>query len=124
MAAEVSGVLGFEPRVRFSGPIDAVVPEPVVEDLVAVLREALTNAARHARASRVDVEIAATTAELRLTVADDGVGLGDNQRRSGLANLRQRAELHGGLLTLDQSHWERTESASEGTQLTWTIPLI
>ncbi len=124
VAAEVSGILGFEPLVRFSGPIDAVVPEPVVEDLVAVVREALTNAARHAHASRVDVEVAATTAELRLTVSDDGVGLGDNQRRSGLANLRQRAELHGGLLTLDQSQWERTESASEGTQLTWTIPLI
>jgi len=123
VAAEVSGVLGFEPQVRFSGPIDAVVPEPVVEDLVAVLREALTNAARHAHASRVDVDIAATTLELSLTVADDGVGLGDTQRRSGLANLRQRAELHGGSLTLTRSEWERAASDPEGTRLIWTIPL-
>lgn len=123
VAAEVSAILGFEPRVGFSGPIDAVVPEPVVEDLVAVLREALTNAARHARASRVDVEVAATTSELCLTVADDGVGLAETQRRSGLANLRQRAEIRGGSLTLAQNDWETTTSASGGTRLIWTIPL-
>ncbi|MEJ7772347.1 MAG: GAF domain-containing protein [Geodermatophilaceae bacterium] len=124
VAAEVSPLLGFDPEVCFTGPIDAVVPEPVVDDLVAVLREALTNVARHAHASRVDVEVSATTAALSLIVTDDGLGLGDSERRSGLANLRQRAELHGGSLTLTWGGRERASSDPEGTRLVWTIPLV
>ena len=124
VAAEVTAVLGFEPQVRFSGPIDAVVPEPVVDDLVAVLREALTNTARHAHASRVDVDVTTTTTKLSMAVTDDGVGISDNGRSSGLANLRQRAEQHGGSLTLARGVPERTHPTNEGTRLLWTIPLI
>ena len=124
VAAEVTAVLGFEPQVRFSGPIDAVVPEPVVDDLVAVLREALTNTARHAHASRVDVDVTTTTTQLSMAVTDDGVGISDNGRSSGLANLRQRAEQHGGSLTLARGVPERTHPTNEGTRLLWTIPLI
>ena len=123
VAAEVSPVLGFEPHVRFSGPIDAVVPEPVVEDLVAVLREGLTNAARHAHASRVDVDVTTTTTELSMEVTDDGVGISDTGRSSGLANLRHRAERHGGSLTLARGVPERTQPTNQGTRLRWTIPL-
>ena len=123
VAAEVSPVLGFEPSLRFSGPIDAVVPEPVVDDLVAVLREALTNAARHAHASRVDVDVTTTTKELLLQVTDDGVGISANGRSSGLANLRQRAERHGGSLTLDTGISDPMQPTNEGTRLRWTIPL-
>lgn len=123
VASDVSPLLGFEPRMGFTGPIDAVVPEPVVHDLVAVLREGLTNAARHARASRVVVEVTATTADVRLEITDDGVGLGDTQRRSGLANLRQRAEVHGGSLTLADAEWDHPTVQHEGTRLVWTIPL-
>jgi len=123
VAAEVSPVLGFEAHVRFSGPIDAVVPEPVVEDLAAVLREALTNAARHAQASRVDVEVTTTTTELTIEVTDDGVGIGDTRRSSGLANLRQRAEQRGGSLTLSRGVPKRSHPTNEGTCLRWTIPL-
>ena len=123
VAAEVSPVLGFEAHVRFSGPIDAVVPEPVVEDLAAVLREALTNAARHAQASRVDVEVTTTTTELTIEVTDDGVGIGDTGRSSGLANLRQRAEQRGGSLTLSRGVPKRSHPTNEGTCLRWTIPL-
>jgi len=122
VAGEVSNVLGFDPQVRFSGPIDAVVPEPVVEDLVAVLREALTNVARHAHASRVEVDVAASANQLSLQVSDDGVGLGDIQRRSGLYNLRQRAELHGGSLVLAAGGPEAL-TTQKGTRLQWTIPL-
>jgi len=67
VAAEISPLFSFEPQVRFSGPIDAVVPESVADDLVAVLREALTNAARHAHASSVDVDVDASTTELSST---------------------------------------------------------
>ncbi len=123
VAAEVSPLLGFEPQVRFSGPIDAVVPEPVVEDLVAVLREALTNTARHAKAHRVEVDVDATVTGLSLRVSDDGIGVGDTQRRSGLANLRQRAELNGGSFTLSTGGSEEAPPTQEGTQLRWTIPL-
>ena len=124
VAAEVSPLLGFEPQIRFAGPIDAVVPEPLVDDLVAVLREALTNAARHARAHRVEVDVDATITSLSLRVTDDGVGIGDTQRRSGLANLRQRAELNGGSFTLSTGRSEASPPTPEGTRLRWTIPLI
>jgi signal transduction histidine kinase len=123
VVGEVSPVLGFEPQVRFSGPIDAVVPEPIVEDLVAVLREGLTNAARHARASRVDVDVSASNGELSMDVADDGVGISDTQRRSGLANLRERAERHGGALVLMKGISSPERPSQDGTRLRWTIPL-
>ncbi|HEY2041715.1 MAG TPA: GAF domain-containing protein [Jatrophihabitans sp.] len=123
VVTEISPLLNFEPQVRFSGPIDAVVAEPVVDDLVAVLREALTNTARHANASHVDVDVDATTAELVLDITDDGAGIGDVQRRSGLANLRQRAEHHGGSLILAKGDRSKTQPDHEGTRLRWTIPL-
>jgi signal transduction histidine kinase len=130
VAAEVGQMLGFEPHVTFAGPVDAVVPEPVVDDLVAVLREALTNVARHAEATRVEVGVGTTTSALTLTVKDDGVGIGETERRSGLANLRQRAEHHGGRLTLHDHRHDDTDDTDDatktlhrGTHLTWTIPL-
>lgn len=90
--------------------------------MVAVLREALTNVARHARASRVDVTAEASTSSVSLAVSDDGDGLGDVQRRSGLANLRQRAELHGGAFVLS-SRASASSTRQEGTHLQWSIPL-
>lgn len=123
VVAEVTPLLGFEPEVRFSGPIDAVVAEPLMEDVVAVLREALTNAARHAQASRVDVEVEASAAQLCLDVTDDGTGINETARQSGLANLRQRAERHGGSLTLASGVARNAEPIEGGTRLRWTIPL-
>ncbi len=124
VVGDVAPLLGLEPAVRFVGPLDAVVPEHVVEDLVAVLREGLTNAARHARASRVDVEITATTEELSLQVSDNGAGFSETARRSGLDNLSQRAQRHGGALTLTHSGVDESSATpTEGTRLSWTIPL-
>lgn len=79
---------------------------------------------RIVQANRVLVEGRGTTAELSLAVAADGVGLGDIDLRSGLANLRQRAELDGGSLTLSEGDWERTATDTGGTRLVWPIPLI
>lgn len=126
VVSDVTSLLGFDPGVRFAGPIDALLPEPAADDLAAVVREALTNVARHARASRVHVDVAATSAELCLDIVDDGVGIGDTHRRSGLANLRHRAEQHGGTLTLAPGeplgdHESPTDH--EGTHLQWKIPL-
>jgi signal transduction histidine kinase len=123
VAAEVSPLLGFDPEIRFSGPIDAVVPQAVVEDLVAVLREGLSNTARHASARCVEVDVTATAAELTMSIADDGIGIGAVERRSGLANLRQRAEHHGGSFVCAAGGVLPAEPDQEGTRLQWTIPL-
>lgn len=121
--AEVTPLLSFEPRVRFSGPIDSLVPEAVVDDLVAVVREALTNVARHALAVHAEVALLASVTEVVLEVVDDGVGIGETERRSGLANLRQRAERHGGALVVTPGTSEQSPSTGKGTHLRWTIPL-
>ena len=113
VAAEIPA-LGLDPAVRFSGPLDTL-PDDVADDLVAVLREALSNIARHARARSAEVDLTAGAERITLEVHDDGIGLGPTRRRSGLANLRRRAELHGGRLTL-------APRRPTGTDLSWTIP--
>jgi len=123
VVAEVSPLLGFDPEVRFSGPIDAVVPGNVTDDLVAVLREGLTNTGRHASARRVEVEVTATISELTMSIADDGIGIGAAERRSGLANLRQRAEQRGGSFVYAAGDLQSAQLNHEGTRLQWTIPL-
>ena len=123
VVAEVAPVLGFEPRMSFVGPVDALVPDTVLEDLVAVLREGLTNVARHARASQVDLDVTATSDAVVLQLTDDGVGMQGEQRRSGLANLRRRAERHGGALVLVSPLPHAPPNRSGGTCLRWTVPL-
>ena len=89
---ESVGALGFEPRVRFDGPVDTAVSERMAEELVATLRESLSNVARHAHASRVDVEVVAG-AEVSLRVADDGVGppSENSPMGHGIGNMAARA---------------------------------
>jgi signal transduction histidine kinase len=113
---ELRPVLGLLPQVSFSGPVDTVVSDPLTEEVLAVLREALTNVGKHARASQVVITIAAGD-ELRLVVADDGNGIGDAAAVGlGLKNLRQRAERLGGSVELGTSR-------EGGTRLTWHVPL-
>jgi signal transduction histidine kinase len=110
--------LGFEPRVSFDGPVDTLVPPRVGEQLLAVLREALSNVARHARASNVDVDVSASTSFVTVVVSDDGVGLPAGGRRSGLDNLARRARDLGGAFTA------RSKAAPEtGTVIEWKVPL-
>jgi signal transduction histidine kinase len=112
---EASGTLGFAPALRMSGSVDVDVPADVGEHLLSTLREALSNAARHARADKVDVTVDAGQ-DLVLRVRDNGVGMDAARRRSGLANLAERAGLLGGTL--------RTGSAGGGgTELEWRVPL-
>jgi signal transduction histidine kinase len=112
----VAEQLGFSPSVRFSGPVDTLVSEDVADHLVAVLREALSNAARHAHASKVDVEVSVDGTHAKLTVIDDGVGIPPKVRRSGLANLAERAEQLGG-------GFGTHPGADRGTVLSWSVPL-
>jgi signal transduction histidine kinase len=120
--SEVRPLLHAEPQVDFVGPIDSVVPEPTVEDLLAVLRESLSNVARHAHADKVHVRLSASSTETHLEVTDDGVGFSQATRRSGLANLRARAELRGGSLTID-SPVHPSSPDKPGTRIHWTVPL-
>jgi PAS domain S-box-containing protein len=107
--------LGFQPRLQFDGPVDTKVPEEFVTDALAVVREGLSNATRHARASRVEVRVDVNGA-LTITVTDNGVGIGTIARASGLANRRARAEARGGSMTV-----ERVDK--RGTRLRWQVPL-
>ncbi|GAA2368857.1 sensor histidine kinase [Streptomyces carpaticus] len=117
--------LGFAPSVSFTGPVDTRVAEGVARNLVAALREALSNAARHARAGRVEVTVDATAAlpdgreAVRLTVADDGVGLPEEGagRRSGLRNLADRAAELGGYSELGPG------LGGSGLKMIWHVPL-
>lgn len=110
--------LGFEPEVRFDGAVDTLVPAHVGEQLLAVLTEALSNAARHAQATRVEVVVSATSDQARLRVRDDGVGLPEGGRRSGLANVAARARDLGGTC-----HAEPVPAPDHGTVIDWQVPL-
>jgi signal transduction histidine kinase len=108
--------LGFAPSLRMDGLVDTLVPVAAAEHLLAALREALSNAARHASASTVDVRVAVRDDELLLEVADDGVGMGDTTRRSGLGNLAGRAAQLGGTLHVESG-------PGTGVRVTWRVPL-
>ncbi|MFF0562010.1 GAF domain-containing protein [Streptomyces sp. NPDC004266] len=113
-----ASTLGFAPALRMEGLLDTDVPPEAAEEALAVLGEALTNVARHARARRVEVAVVAEEGVLAVTVSDDGVGVPRGGRRSGLRNLSERAERLGGSLSVRA----RAEPGS-GTVLEWRIPL-
>ncbi len=118
-ATRSRSALGFEPElvVEADGDADVIVPPEIADDVVAVVREGLSNAARHARPAHVQVRVAVSTAAVSVQVADDGRGLAaDSARRSGLDNLTERARRHGG---------ECSAGGREGggTVLAWHVPL-
>jgi signal transduction histidine kinase len=117
--------LGFTPAHRFLGAIDAAVGDLAGKNLIAALREALSNAFRHAQATRIEVvvdagaELPDGTAAVRLSVADDGVGIPEGGRRSGLRNLARRAESLGGASWCGPGIGED----GGGTTVVWQAPL-
>lgn len=116
VAKDYVPVLGFTPLVRTSGPIDTMVSRPVGEQLLAVLREALSNVARHSDAHAAMVEVETVGAEVVLRVTDNGRGLPADRHESGLRNVRLRAaELNGALRLLPEE--------PHGTMLEWRVPL-
>ncbi|WP_425559787.1 GAF domain-containing sensor histidine kinase [Kitasatospora terrestris] len=136
--SQAAAALGFKPAITFTGPVESLVGEQTSRQLLAALREMLSNTARHARASRVAVDVDATVhlgdrgrplsgdpeAPVRagrpgvlLTVTDDGVGIPDGGRRSGLRNLTRRAETLGG------DAWHETGPNGKGTRVRWTARL-
>ena len=116
---ELAPLLKRSPRVRFDGAVDALVPEPVAEEVVPVVREALTNVARHADADHVELELSVDVHELRIRVADDGRGLPEVLEAGfGLANLRRRAEDLGGKATIG------ARGDGGGTVVDWVVPVL
>ncbi|WP_415953855.1 GAF domain-containing protein [Streptomyces sp. KLOTTS4A1] len=114
---QAATVLGFTPALRMTGLLDTDVPLSHAEQLLAVLRETLANAARHAHATAVEVTAETDGSRLRLRVADNGRGFDPAvTRRSGLDNLRERATGLGGSFTL-------TPNEPTGTIAAWTVPL-
>jgi signal transduction histidine kinase len=106
----------FRPSLRFDGPVRTLIGPDSAPEVIAVLGEALSNASRHAAASRVDVLLAVDT-EIRLEVVDDGVGIPAGVVESGLRNMRTRAERRGGRCTVDAT-------PGGGTSIRWAIPLV
>ncbi|MFJ9909861.1 GAF domain-containing protein [Streptomyces sp. NPDC101152] len=113
---EAAAVLGFAPGVRMEGLVDTDVPRDIADQVIAVLSEALTNIARHARADRADVVLQTDGREVRLTVSDNGVGIPEDGRRSGLGNMAERARQFGG-------HLELNRPEGGGTELVWWVQL-
>ncbi|MGY2003348.1 GAF domain-containing protein [Blastococcus sp. SYSU DS1024] len=104
---------GLRPDLRVRSEIEDL-PPGLAGDVVAVVRELVTNVVRHARATRMTVTVALAD-EVRVVVTDDGHGLPEVTVRSGLANLADRAERRGGRLT--------TATGTSGTEIRWVVPL-
>jgi signal transduction histidine kinase len=116
IAEEYGPVLGFSPTVRSGGPVDTAVSQELGEQILAVLREALSNVARHAGASEAVVEVEVAGDDVILRVTDDGKGLPAHRtRESGLRNVRRRAAEMGGAVYLQQRR-------PHGTVLEWRVP--
>lgn len=106
--------LGFPPDLRLVGRLNDL-PEQLETDVLAVLREGLSNVARHAGATSVQVDVT-LDGGVSVTVIDDGRGLDpDRSRSSGLENLARRAERRGGALLLEGHE-------PSGTRLVWSVP--
>jgi signal transduction histidine kinase len=119
LAGESVRALGYEPSVRFDGPVDTAVPDRVAEHLLASLREALSNVARHAQASATVVELAVADGTLTLEVSDDGRGgaSGPTAVGHGVRNMTERASALGGTCELGPA------TSGRGTMVRWVVPL-
>lgn len=117
LTREAARSLGFEPAVYFEGPVDSALDGEAVAALLATVREGLSNVARHAEATRVEMAVIAA-GDLTLRITDDGVGPPSSgvQVGNGLRNLAARAEELGG--TMDLRPGER----GRGSVLEWQIP--
>ncbi|GAB4100865.1 GAF domain-containing sensor histidine kinase [Sinomonas halotolerans] len=104
------------PRVELYGPIDTAVSPAVGDHVVAVLTEGVSNVVRHAQADSLWVTASVSGGRLELVVSDDGQGLGEVTRRSGLKNVEDRARVLGGTCEVGSSD-------DGGTRLRWEVPL-
>jgi signal transduction histidine kinase len=119
LADELTSTLGSRPEVRFVGQVDNAVPLEVGDHILAVVREALTNAAKHAQASHFSIEISVDDDVVNVEVVDNGNGLLIDRAGSaghGLMNMRSRAEKLNGT-------FEIFSVEGQGTRLSWSVPV-
>lgn len=116
--ASIATALEVQPSVTFAGPVDLDVHGKLADDVIAVVRESVTNIARHAPGASSHLRIATADGTLTVLVSDDGPGPfpGANTRRSGIANLAARADRRGGSCAVAQGD-------RGGTEVRWTVPL-
>lgn len=113
---EIGGALPSTPRMSFSGPVDLLIDDDLAHDVLAVVREALTNVVKHARAQHVSLSVVANGREVVLEVTDDGIGLPqEGIGRSGLRNLETRASKRSGSFT--------AASHDGQTVVRWSVPI-
>jgi signal transduction histidine kinase len=115
LVAEYAEGLGFRPQLVSSGPLDTAVPASVRPQILAVVRESLSNVVRHAHATQVTVEVTVGSGQVVARVADDGTGIGPSTRRSGLRNLTERAQSLGGTVRIG-------DNQPHGTIVEFTAP--
>ena len=106
--------LGFEPRIRFDGPVDAI-DERIADELLPALREALSNVAKHAGASSVEI-VVDHGEQVTLRVVDNGRGMPATlSGGNGIRNLTERATKLGGTC-------RASSQPDGGTVLEWRVP--
>lgn len=99
--------------------VDDAIGSDIADDVVAVVREGLSNAARHAKASSAIVKADVDPDQITIHVIDDGTGIQQTlSRRSGLSNLAARARRYQGTFQIHPR-----EDGQSGTELTWRVTL-
>jgi signal transduction histidine kinase len=106
---------GLRQTVRMSGTVDSLVTGQLAADVEAVVREGVSNAARHSGGGHVTVTLDVAD-EVVLEIVDDGRGIDVKGARSGLRNLEQRAQQHGGVAGVQAL-------PEGGTRLRWSARL-
>jgi len=114
--ATAETLLGFPPDAHIDPGLDAVVADELAPDLLAVVRETLTNVSRHAQASSVELRLGVDNESVCLEVIDNGRGIAPTGRRSGITNMRARAERLNGTMDIGQTR-------EGGTYVNWTVPV-
>ncbi len=118
VTSQAKRVLGFSPRLRMDGPVESAITPEIRTELLASLREALTNIARHSGASEAEIELNAGD-RLLMRVLDNGKGVPetfDVASGNGLRNMAERARLLGG-------GCEIAQRSERGTELSWWVPI-
>lgn len=112
-------LLGFAPSLATEGDLAVVESVDVIEQLVAITREALTNAAKHANATHVLVEAGLSGTHVEIRVVDDGVGIPvEPTRRSGVKNIEMRAKRMRGECYIGQRR-----DGARGTEISVSVPI-
>jgi len=100
LVAEYTEPLGFRPKLICTGPIDTVVPVTARPQILAAVRESLSNVVRHAQATAVTVEVTVDSELVLARITDNGIGIPSDRHRSGLHNLTERASSLGGTVEI------------------------